>query len=1024
MGVQLIHLGAIVALLGGRALAAEPPPWAADRLVSQVGLEAPEGGLPDESLEPLLRVGQGRPLDLGEVRQDIAILYRVGSFSSVEAVVEPWFDVGADGEPIDAVRVSYRVIPAPRVGEIKVEGVRGPAALLAAGAHGLNRGEPFYPDEQGAALEARVTEALHAGGWPDAEVRLVHGRDELGNLSVQIRVEPGAEHIYGEIGVAGDEVVNPKLLRWWLLRAGVGRGRRVTDASLVAGRQAVRDHLHDKGYLNAVVNLLRVPGDETGALEDLRIIIDAGQRLELDAHGRGLPRGDELRKVLGMVPGARPSREDLRDVGERLAAWYRGRGYFEAAVSVSRELTDDVVYLHVEVRRGRRHVLGHVEFVGATTWTSRYLEGALREAAPETLGKGIVTRESVSAALVTLREFYRSKGFLDARLELADLRVGSARMRGVPLDLVVNVVEGPRTTLTALRAEGGIGGDLDGASAAAALAGQGSEASAAQDAPEAALLAAAAEAGVGQPYNPSTLDALALQISEAYLNLGYLAADVRPETALTRGEDGSVSAVGVLHITPGEQIRLRSVLIQGNHRTARRVVSRELTTRLGEPLTPAQIEESRQALYDLDLFKSVSLKPIGDDDRSRDLVVALEEKRNILAEAGVGASTDEGVEARLRLAHRNMGGLGQRVSALGQVGLGWVGDSWTPEYAAPVWRAALRYEAPYVPASGYRLIAEILLNEAVQAPYWRLSRSGASLGIQARWGAHVEAFLDYHYQIRKLQDADPGVLVQGEPWWPAASGDQAPVTPTAWRAQGGTGFTILYDGRDSRFNPTKGTLLTGAVELGDPLSADPAFVLATGLAEQRVPLGPVGLHLSARAGVGVVAGEMGTLAVEDRFTLGGSGSLRGFKTDAVGPANLSARPDVDYPSGLGPAVSGTALLDTPSHWVPTGGDTLAVLSAELLVPLATLGFGSDSTSIVLFGDFGHVGFLDSAIRTTSITRGETDPAAEPWLRIGTGLGLHVATPIGPLALDLGVNFDPIDGRGEPTFVPHLSLGSL
>ena len=268
------------------------------------------------------------------------------------------------------------------------------------------------------------------------------------------------------------------------------------------------------------------------------------------------------------------------------------------------------------------------------------------------------------------------------------------------------------------------------------------------------------------------------------------------------------------------------------------------------------------------------------------------------------------------------------------------------------------------------------------------------------------------------------MLVQGEPWWPVAFGDTAPTTPTDWRAQGGTGFTILYDGRDSRFNPTKGTLLTGAIELGDPLSADPAFLLATGLAEQRLPLGPVGLHLSARGGVGLVAGDHATLAVEDRFTLGGSGSLRGFKTDAVGPANLSARPDVDYPSGIGPVVAGTALMDTPSHWVPTGGDTLAVLSAELLVPLSTLGFSSDSTSLVLFGDAGHVGFLDKAITTTSSSRAATDSSAEPLVRFGTGIGLHVATPIGPLALDLGVNFDPIDGRGEPTFVPHLSLGSL
>ena len=42
--------------------------------VGQVSLEAPEGGLPRENLQPLLRVQQGEPLRLGDVRLDTALL--------------------------------------------------------------------------------------------------------------------------------------------------------------------------------------------------------------------------------------------------------------------------------------------------------------------------------------------------------------------------------------------------------------------------------------------------------------------------------------------------------------------------------------------------------------------------------------------------------------------------------------------------------------------------------------------------------------------------------------------------------------------------------------------------------------------------------------------------------------------------------------------------------------------------------------------------------------------------------------
>ena len=201
--------------------------------------------------------------------------------------------------------------------------------------------------------------------------------------------------------------------------------------------------------------------------------------------------------------------------------------------------------------------------------------------------------------------------------------------------------------------------------------------------------------------------------------------------------------------------------------------------------------------------------------------------------------------------------------------------------------------------------------------------------------------------------------------------------------------------------------------------ADPAFLKAIGRVEQLVPLGPLVLDLSGRGGVGWVAGDHTTLAVEDRFTLGGSGSLRGFKRDTVGPSNLVGRPEVDYPSQIDPVVNATALETAPTHWVATGGDELAVLTAELRVPLPVLGLDFESTSLVLFCDAGHLGFLDSAVYTTSKQDG-----LDRFARVGVGAGLHVATPIGPAALDLGINLDPISRYDEPRFVPHLTLGSL
>ena len=1000
----------LLPLLLASALA-DDPAWPLRREVAQVTLEAPEGGLPRENLEPLLRVHQGDPLDLGDLHQDVAALARVGEFAAVEAYAEPWSVIGADGEPQEAVHVIYRVYPPPRIRRVDLVGLRGPARTVVEDTLGLARGQAFYPDQETAAVEERIVRALREAGYGLSRAQLLVEPTEDG-LDLRVNVVPGPVHRFRDIAITGDEVVEPRTLRRWLRPAGVARHRRINTRALVRGRDLVREHLVREGYLESIANLVLVPAEDDPEAEDLRVIVDAGPRLVLHTHGRGLPRGANLVETLGLAAGDRIARESTADLEERLERWFRERGWFEADVRLERELRGSEVHLDIEVRRGRRHTLGHISVTGSHAFSEKYIAGALREAAPETLGDGIVTEDAVVAALGVVREFYRSQGFLDARLHLDGLTQGRGGVSGVPVQVAVSVAEGPRTWLVSLETAGSVRVARTSGALGPVI--------------EASLLQQARGELLGKPYNPARLDSLALEVANAYREAGYLNADVRAEVALSPIDDTRGEARAVLRVSAGEQIRLRSVLVAGNRHTRRSVITRELRTTVGEPITPEQLLDTRSALYALDLFRSVSPELVGDDDRSRDLVLHVDEKPNVLLELGGGVSTDEGMAARATATHRNLGGLGQRISALGQVGVGWYGDTWAIDASDLSWRASVRYEAPYFPARGYKLVSEILLNEELQETYWRLSRSGASVGIQGRWGAHTEAFLDYHFQFRKLLDADPGVLVVGEPWWPQDTSGLGvvPETPTGWRTQGGLGFTVVYDGRDDRFNPRRGTLGTLSLELADPISTDVPFVKASALAEQLVPLGPVVLDLTARGGISWVSGERTTLAVEDRFTLGGSGSLRGFGLDAVGPANRSSRPDVAFPGGLDPAVDGTSLHDTPTHWVPTGGDTLAAGTAELRVPLSTLGLGSDSTSLVIFGDAGALGFLDPDVVTTSLQERAVDPALDPVVRVGVGAGLHLQTPIGPLSFDLGVNTNPLEARDERWVVPHLSLGAL
>ena len=88
-----------------------------------------------------------------------------------------------------------------------------------------------------------------------------------------------------------------------------------------------------------------------------------------------------------------------------------------------------------------------------------------------------------------------------------------------------------------------------------------------------------------------------------------------------------------------------------------------------------------------------------------------------------------------------------RLSALGQVGYGWLSESWLLDLNDPVWKAAVRYEAPGIPRPSQRLIIEGLINEIAQEANYRLSRSGISVGIGFEQRSDLQAQLTYPFHI-------------------------------------------------------------------------------------------------------------------------------------------------------------------------------------------------------------------------------------------------------------------------------------
>jgi outer membrane protein insertion porin family/translocation and assembly module TamA len=193
----------------------------------------------------------------------------------------------------------------------------------------------------------------------------------------------------------------------------------------------------------------------------------------------------------------------------------------------------------------------------------------------------------------------------------------------------------------------------------------------------------------------------------------------------------------------------------------------------------------------------------------------------------------------------------------------------------------------------------------------------------------------------------------------------------------GLGLGFDWIRTDDMFDPTRGFVLkVGAEPVGGFLGGDISFVRLVG--EVR------GYHMLVGKLLGSVRLRLGTadpiagdreIPLYERFYAGGINSVRGYGRWRVGP-----------------------LIDDE----PVGGRTLVETSVELRHPI------TETFSGVVFLDGGQVSLNSYDFLFDD-------------LQYGTGVGVRVRTPIGPLGVDLGFPLDP--PPGDQLWQIHVSLGA-
>ena len=1008
-----LALAALLALTVPAAAPARPQPApapatreAAPPIVGSLELRLPPGES-TSTLEPLVALREGEPLSRQALRRTVQALHQTGRFSNVTVHARPRGDGRVDVVVECSPRRLVREVRVRRPAGTKREGPDDATLVRAAG---LAAGQDVSAERLSQA-SARVRAELFRHGWRAASVE---ARDDAG--VVELAVDEGAPTRVASLELAGEPGPAAGVLGELRTRPGAV----LDEAALDADVAQLRNGLRGRGYLRARVDLPRLAIEGTTA----RVVIPvaAGPVVRFRFSGQRTVDADYLESRLGLERDQPLDPAAVEAAAARLRAMYRQRGNAAARVTTREASAPGAVVILFEIEEGPRYRVGSVRFEGAEHRDARWLRARLdealqagtadgegadveraaramgspapREAGPPRLPAQTYDPDAWDAAIGRVVDQLRIDGYLEATHEGTEVALDARH--GIA-DVVVRLREGPRTLVSALAFEGN-----------AAI--------------PAAELEREAKLATGGPLSYGAIEQTRAAVLALYGRRGYLYAHVADEESIS---DDRTSAAVRFKIEEGPRVRVGHVIVTGNRRTREDLVRGTLSLREGDAYDPDAAARSQAALLRLGVFRSVGLRLSDPDvvEETKDLTVEVAERPWRSVAPGIGFSIANGPRATLELVQPNLLGLAVEGSARAKVNypLG----TFRPDLAAKPpqdrieFRTELGVHDPRIPFAPLPAGAHAdVIVERLHRRAYELARGSALFGVDVAATSRASFSLQYELELDHVlkSDAVNGLTLT-----------RADVE----RLRFPEGYTTLQsirpvftlDFRDNSVHPRSGwaasTTLDYVHSIGSGGSWLFGLVNGSGVFTHMLKLsssvsayaplpGETVLALSLRGGRVLPLDPDSQTIGPKRFFLGGASTMRGYGEDEMLPEDLR-QPFLQQVRACAGSLSGAACSEAARQiaagktLASEGGEAFVLAKAELRVPVR----GAAEAGI--FVDAGNL-WLDPRKATLGT------------LRFNVGVGLRLATPIGPAALDLGMNVAPDERLGESVFSPHFSIG--
>ena len=909
-----------------------------------------------DDLEAAQAVKAGNALSEEAVGQTIDQLFATGYYKDIQVDAEP-----ASGGVVLRVVTELNTF----VGHLDVQGkiITPPNEGQIRSLTQLNLGTPFDPGILTAAKKS-IEDLLKNNGLYESTVTLESEKEpETQQVNVTLTIDPGKRARYSSPIIEGDT----KLSDSTIIRATGWRypiihiWKQVTESLTRKGLDGIQKKYQGKDRLTATVDLQGMDYNPSTRRLQPKLKINAGPKIEV----KTLETKVSKRKLTRYIPiyqeGA-VDRDLLVEGAANLRNYFQSQGYPDVDVTF-RQLPpeNDKQTIEYFIAKGARQKLADVEIRGNKYFrTETIRERMLLAPSSFQFRHGRYSEAYRQRDEDTIANLYKANGFRNIKVssKVEDNYKGKANQLAVTFD----ITEGQQWYVSKLYLSGV--GDAQ------------------KETIENRL-----SSSQGQPYSDLSVSTDRNAILTYYYTHGFRKANFRFSAT-----PSDVPNHMDLHyeVAPGPQDFVRDVIISGLSTTRPSLIEKNIFIKPGDPLSPAQISEGQQKLYNLGIFAQINSAIQNQDGTAAHKYVLydFDEAKRYTINVGFGAEIAQfGPTANTLQSPAGSQGFSPRVS-FDVSRLNFLGLAHTISLRTRVsniqQRAALTYLAPSLQnVEGRDLTVSGLYDVSRDVRTFASRRQEASIQLSNRLSKPTTVYVRFAYRRVSTSNVVIPTLLVPQLLQPVRIGMLS--------------GNLVQDRRDNPADAHRGIYNT--VDIGLASKAFGSQRTFGRVLLRNATYTPIGKKLvfARQIEFGLVQPfhipkgltESEVIPLPERFFGGGSISHRGFPENQAGPR------DIGTPQGPGAPAS------QPTGF-PLGGNAILFSNLELRFPLLGENIGG-----VIFEDAGNI---YSRISDISFRLRQPSIREFNYMVHAVGFGIRYKTPIGPVRVDLAYSINP------PSFV--------